>query len=167
VRARRVAAIGLTAAVATLALAAAVVTASPTGSSVKCPIAVKGGVVAVDWAFSATVSPTYIHGRGSYTPGRASGTACQQRANANLVLSIQGRGTLMRGISKGGTTGAQLVLRVRVTARDLPSCPVGTRGKLTLFSSYNATQRDSVRLDLPACFHEALGGAGVHVAIPH
>jgi hypothetical protein len=152
---------------AALALAASVVTASPTGSPVKCPIAVKGGVAAVSWAFSANVGPTYIHGRGSYTPARASGTACQQRTNANLVLSVHGRGKLARGISSGGTTGAQLVLPVRVTASDLPSCPVRTRGKLTLFSSYNGTYHDSVRLDLPACFGEEIGGSGVHVAIPH
>jgi hypothetical protein len=54
-----------------------------------------------------------------------------------------------------------------VAARDLPSCPVGTRGKLTLFSSYNGTYRDSATLNLPACFRESLHGAGVHVAIPH
>jgi hypothetical protein len=150
-----------------LALAASVVTAAPTGSAVKCPIAVKGGAVAVNWAFSANVGRIYIHGRGNYTPARGSGTACQQRTNANLVLSVPGRGTLTRGISKGATTGAQLVLPVRVTASDLPSCPLRTRGKLTLFSSYNATQRDSVRLDLPACLHENLHGSGVHVAIPH
>jgi hypothetical protein len=149
------------------AVGASVVTAAPTPSPVKCPIAVKGGAAAVSWAFSATVAPTYIHGRGSYTPARVSGTACQLRTNANMVLAVRGRGTLTRGISKGGSTGAQLVLPVRVNASDLPSCRPGTRGKLTLFSSYNATQRDRVALDLPACFHEALDGAGVHVAIPH
>ena len=141
--------------------------AAPPASTVKCPIAVRGGAAAVSWAFSANVGSTFIHGRGSYTPAQASGTACQQRPNANLVLSIRGRGTLARGISNGGTTGAQLVLPVRVAASDLPSCRLRTRGKLTLFSSYNGANRDSVRLDLPACLHENLHGSGVHVSIPH
>jgi hypothetical protein len=145
--------------------AAAAGAAGPSSTArVACPLAPTGAPFA--WAFSGRIAPTYIHGRGSYTPAGSGGTVCQQRANANLVLSVHGQAQLSRGITVGGVTGAQLKLRVRVTETDLPSCRVGTRGTLTLFSSYNAAHRDSVRLALPACLTETLHGGKVHVSIP-
>ena len=138
--------------------------ASSSPARVACPLAPTGAPSA--WAFSGRVGAVYIHGRGSYTPASAGGTICQQRANADMVLSVRGKAQLVRGIVVGGVTGAQLKLNVRVTASDLPSCRVRTRGLLTLFSSYNATHRDSVRLALPACLTETLHGSNVHVSIP-
>jgi hypothetical protein len=150
--------------VGAVAAAGAASAASPTSARVACPLKPTGAPAA--WAFSARIAPTFIHGRGSYTPAASGGTVCQQRANADLVMAVHGKAQLARGITVGGVTGAQLKLHVRVAASDLPSCRVGTRGMLTLFSSYNATHRDSVRLALPACLTEMLHGSNVHVSIP-
>jgi hypothetical protein len=150
--------------VGVLCSAAAASAESTSAARVICPLRPTGAPAA--WAFSAHIAPTSIHGRGSYTPAASGGTVCQQRANADLVLSVQGQAQLARGVVVGRVTGAQLKLHVRVSASDLPSCRVRTRGTLTLFSSYNGAHRDSVRLALPACLTETLHGSNVHVSIP-
>lgn len=139
--------------------------------TVICPL--PASPAALMWAFSATRSlnrGTHIHGRGSYTLTRASGTACEQDIGGatDVVLSIQGRGKLSRGISRGGTIGAQLVLKVRIANTDLAGCRVGERGTLALFSSYSGAHRDSVKLKLRRCGGETLtvANAIVHVSIP-
>lgn len=150
--------------VAVVAVAASAGAASSSPARHSCPLPASGK--APEWSFSARVSPIYIHGRGAITPTRATGTACQRRPNADLVLAIHGRATLTRGISSGGAAGTQLTLPVRVTATDFPVCPVRTRGTLTLFAAHSAAEHDSIRLTLPACFGEELGGSGVRVSLP-
>ena len=143
-----------------------------------CPITVhkdRAGAASVSWAFNAILTSSYLHGRGSFSGGRATGSICQQdsarsRATVHLVLSVHGSGgSLARGITVGGTLGAQLVLPVTVSGSEDPACRVGTHGRVTLFSSYNGVHADTVSIHFNgscATHQHFYRGSQVHVALP-
>jgi hypothetical protein len=153
---------------ATTVVVAAGAVAKP-GDRALCPL--KAGSPSggdVQWAFTETGHPSgkhagirssYIHGRGNWTAGRAIGKACSQDSLSkgparNLVLTVAGKAKLSPKVTELGLLGVRLVLPVRVSASDDTACPARTRGTLTLFASYYAIHRDSLKL------HFAAGCAG-------
>jgi hypothetical protein len=152
-------------------------------ASAQCPLKVgspSGGDV--QWAFTETGPPTgkhpgikssYTHGRGNWTAGRATGTACSADTptsgpSRNLVLAVSGKAKLSPGITELGLRGVGLVLRVRIKASDDRACAAGTLGTVTLFASYYAIHRDSVSLHFAAAcsgHDHRYTGSQVHVLI--
>jgi hypothetical protein len=68
-----------------------------------------------------------------------------------------------------GVPGNIMVTYVHVERRTDPSCPIGTRGTLTIFASYNNVHRDSVQLSFPqACktYRQHYTGPGVTTNVP-
>ena len=94
------------------------------------------------------------HGKVDLRRRTVSGVMCQvNRGGAAILLSIGHR--LLFASHHAvmfGVAGNILKAPVRVTGTTDPKCPVGTRGKLTVFASYNNIHRDSVQLAFPpAC----------------
>jgi hypothetical protein len=153
-------------------------------SKVKCPI--KAGSAAtgpVQWAFTESAPPTgrhpglssaYTHGRGQWLLGHANGTVCHTdllaggHGSRDLVLAVAGSAKLTPHIRSLGLVGVALTLKVSVAASDDASCPLGTRGTVTLFASYYSVHRDSLRLRFaaPCAAHDHLfEGRSLHVLI--
>jgi hypothetical protein len=171
--------------VAIIAVAAAASSSGAAKSTgLRCPL--KSGPPSggdVQWGFHETgapsagnstgVSSSYTHGRGNWTSGRATGTACSQDSGGgqptrNLVLAVVGPAKLKPRVNRLHHPGVALALRVRVSASDDPACTVGTTGTLTLFASYFATHVDSVELRFGAACsgHDyTFTGSGVVVLI--
>src|ERR1700722_5162046 len=134
---------------ALVALLLAIPAGARSGHAV-CPLqpgAPSGGDV--QWAFSDSGRPvgnavkaSYVHGRGSWTSGRATGTACttdsltQRGGGRDLVLATSGTSKLTGRITQGGLLGVRLVLPVSVRASDDTACANGVTGTITLFASY-------------------------------
>jgi len=153
----------------------------------KCPIGVgspTGGDV--QWAFSDSGAPLntepgsgsyYTHGRGTWTNGHAGGTACIEESNLgaqdgtrDLVLKIAGSAHLSPDVTRMGLPGVQLELKGVLSASNDPDdCPPGTHGTVTLFASYHATHRDSLKLKFAGgCGDEhdhTFTGSQLHVLI--
>jgi hypothetical protein len=139
---------------------AAIATTAPAApSSAACPlkpnVAPRGGDV--QWAFAESSTPSklafsYTHGRGNWTAGRASGTACHEdwsdpRFKHNVVISVRGPAHLATRVKHRGVLGVALTLPLRVSkSDDAGACPVGTRGTAALFASYHEVHRDSLRI---------------------
>jgi hypothetical protein len=136
----------------------------------------------VQWAFTETgppsdthrgISTSYTHGRGSWTRGRATGTACSQDSptagpSRNLVLAAAGKAKLSPKVTQFGLLGVRLVVPVRVSASDDRACAAGTRGTATLFASYFAVHRDSLSLHFSggcADHDHRYSGSKLHVLI--
>ncbi len=135
----------------------------------------------VQWAFTETGPPSgkhgvrssYTHGRGNWTTGRATGKACSQDSlikgpSRNLVLIVAGNAKLSPHVTELGLPGVRLALQVRITASDDRACLAGTRGTVTLFASYYAIHRDSLKLHFAAgCAAHNLTyrGSRLHVLI--
>lgn len=165
---------------AILATAATAATAAPAGTAavaaaqspqpaatVSCPL--KAGTPSggdVQWGFTVTGAPrtkrsgvksTYTHGRGHWTNGRATGKACSQDTPAHgsvrdLVMAVSGKSKLSPRVTQNGFLGVRLVLPVRVLASDDAACPANSRGTITLFASYYAVHRDTMKLRFgPGC----------------
>jgi len=166
--------------VLSLSLAASGATAS--SGHVACPLkpgAPSGGDV--QWAFSDSgrpagkaVTSSYVHGRGSWSTGRAIGTACttdspaQGGAVRDLVLTVGGRSKLTPHVRQGGLPGVRIVLGVKVRASDDPACPQGTLGTITLFASYYSVHRDTMQFHFGSgCIGHNLNysGPSLHVYI--
>lgn len=131
-------------------------------TSAKCPIGAgspSGG--SVQWAFTETGPPSgshpgiassYTHGRGNWSGGHATGTACHEdsltggHGSRELVLKIAGSAKLSPGIVRMGLPGVGLELKGTVSASSDPACATGTRGTVTLFASYHAVHSDSLQL---------------------
>jgi len=173
---------GLVGVGALVALALSASGAGARSGQVTCPLrtgAPSGGDV--QWAFSDSglpavhaVKSSYIHGRGSWTSGRATGTACTTDSlrsggsARDLVLAVGGTSKLTGRVTQGGMLGVRLVLPVKVRASDDKACAKGTTGTITLFASYYATHRDTMRLRFrPGCTGHNLSYAGptLHVYI--
>ncbi len=112
---------------AVLVTACAVLAALPGGSRaatspgrVSCPLkAASGEAGAVEWAFTQTgppsgahpgVSSSYTHGRGKWSGGRGSGTACHEDSGGgkparDLVLAVSGAAQLSPEVVRGGLPG--------------------------------------------------------------
>jgi hypothetical protein len=170
---------GVGAVLATVLIAAAA-TARP-AVTVSCPLHAgtpSGGDV--QWGFTVTGTPstrhsglraTYTHGRGNWTSGRATGKACVQDtpfqgAVRDLVMSVSGRSKLSPHVHENGYFGVRIALPVRVSASDDPACPAGSRGTITLFASYYAVHRDSLKLHFgPHCTGHNLSYSWQHLHV--
>jgi hypothetical protein len=163
-----------------LAFGAAVVLAGPATATRPVAACVLPSAGGTSWAFRTGTPITgaegsYAHGHGGLSGGRGSGRICevdrvQTAPDRQILLSItQGTVRLQRGITVGGVLGAQLQLPVSVTNSSDSRCRVGTKGTVTLLSSYNGVQKDSVRLSLTsACrsHNHFFQGPSVHVSLP-
>jgi hypothetical protein len=128
----------------------------------------------VQWAFSDSGRPaahavksSYVHGRGTWTSGRAIGTACATdslrtgHGARDLVLAIGGKSKLTGRVTQGGLLGVRLVLPVRVRASDDKACAKGTLGTITLCASYYSTHRDTMQIRFrPRCTGHNLSYSG-------
>ncbi|HLY50827.1 MAG TPA: hypothetical protein VKR21_16685 [Solirubrobacteraceae bacterium] len=167
---------------AVLAMILAVSAAAAESGRVACPLqrgAPSGGDV--QWAFSdsgrpagKTIRSSYVHGRGSWTNGRATGTACTTDSPAqnggvrDLVLAVEGKSKLTARVRQNGLLGVRLVLRMRVRASDDQTCPQATTGTLTLFASYYSVHRDTLQVHFSSrCVGHDLtySGSALHVYI--
>jgi hypothetical protein len=157
-----------------LALASPAWSAGSAQGAVRCPIKASVAHSArLQWAFSGRTAASHTHGRGTWLGGRSAGTICQQRARTGrpllmVVLSVVGSARLSPGMTRLGLTGVGLSFPVRVSASADSACPVGTRGTVSLFSSYHEAHGDSVRLHFSSgcsTHDESLTGSGLHVLI--
>lgn len=136
--------------------------AAHTATSARCPIGAgspSGG--SVQWAFTESGPPSgshpgiassYTHGRGNWSGGHATGTACHEdsltggHGSRELVLKIAGPARLSPGITRMGLPGVGLELKGSVSASNDPECATGTHGTVMLFASYHAVHSDSLQL---------------------
>jgi hypothetical protein len=94
------------------------------------------------------------HAKVNLSARTVSGVMCQvNRDGTALVLSVGHR--LLYSSHHAvmfGVPGNIVKTDVRTTRTTDPTCPVGTRGKLTVFASYNNVHKDSLQLSfLSAC----------------
>jgi len=167
-------------AVVALSLAVSAATAEP--GQVVCPIspgAPSGGDV--QWAFSDsgrpagnTIKSSYVHGRGSWTNGHATGTVCATDSPTktgvvrDLVLAVGGQSKLTGRVMENGLLGVRMVLPVKVNASDDMTCATGATGTITLFASYYSVHRDTMQIHFSArCTGHNLSysGPALHVYI--
>ena len=103
---------------------------------------------------------SYAHGHGDFNPsaGTASGIMCQvdrvrNSPDRQIILSVDHHLLYYSHTAvKWGYPGNLVKLGVRVKQSTDPKCPVGTRGKVTIFASYNGVHQDSVKFSFPpAC----------------
>jgi hypothetical protein len=166
---------------ALMAVLLAVPASAKSGQAV-CPLqpgAASGGDV--QWAFSDSgrpvgnaVNASYVHGRGSWTSGRATGTACTTDALTkgggvrDLVLAASGKSKLTGRITQDGLLGVRLVLPVNVRASDDKACANGATGTITLFASYYSVHRDTMQIQFNsrcAGHNRSYSGSALHVYI--
>lgn len=145
-----------------ISLAAASAGPAHETASARCPIGAgspSGG--SVQWAFTESAPPSdphpgiassYTHGRGNWSGGHATGTACHEdsltggHGSRELVLRIAGSARLSPGITRMGLRGVALALKATVSAGNDPECATGTHGTVTLFASYYSVHHDSLQL---------------------
>lgn len=155
-----------------------------TAAKVKCPIKASGSSAApVQWAFTESAPPSgahkgisssYTHGRGRWQSGKATGTVCHEDAltagkgSHDLVLSVAGAAKLSPHVKRLGLLGVELALKVKITASDDTSCPIGSAGIVTLFASYYGTHKDTLALSFQGGCEDhdhRYGGGSLHVLI--
>jgi hypothetical protein len=92
------------------------------------------------------------HGKVNLGARTVSGIMCQvNRDHTEIVLSVGHRLLYASHHAvRFGVPGNIVKTVVRVTRTSDANCPVGTRGTLTVFASYNNVHRDSVELSFPA-----------------
>jgi hypothetical protein len=104
----------------------------------------------------ATGSYTRGHGTVNLVARTTTGTICQvdrvrNAPDRQIILSVghhlvyASHHAVMFNVS-----GNIMTIDVRVTSTTDPMCPVGTRGRATIFASYNNVHEDSVRFSFPA-----------------
>lgn len=163
--------------------AASTGTAHSAGSA-RCPIGAgspSGG--SVQWAFTESGPPSgshpgiassYTHGRGNWSGGHATGTACHEdsltggHGSRELVLKITGSARLSPGITRMGLRGVALELKGTVSASNDPACATGAHGTVTLFASYYSAHRDSLQLRFTggcADHNHTFTGSQLHVLL--
>jgi hypothetical protein len=133
------------------------------------------------WAFHAGTpisgaSGSYARGHGTISGNAVQGVACQvDRVKAGatdrqIVMSVGPRLVSHEsGVVVGGVVGREMVAPVRVTASTDASCKVGSRGRLTLFNSFNGTHGDSAQFSFAgSCrrHRHTYIGATVTVIVP-
>ena len=165
-----------------LALALVAPAASGSSGGANCPLkpgSPSGGDV--QWAFTDSAPPaggaiksSYVHGRGSWTAGRATGTACTMDTPAktgavrDLVLTAGGKAKLTGRVTENGLLGVRLVLGVHVSASDDSRCAKGAAGTITLFASYYSVHKDTMQVHFKSrCTGHNLSysGSSLHVYI--
>jgi hypothetical protein len=151
--------------------------------SARCPL--KASSVSPSgeaWAFTQTGPPStphlgitssYTHGRGDWTNGHGSGTICTEDSVTahpahELVLAVAGSSRISPRITRMGRLGVGLALKVTVSASDDQTCPLGTRGTVTLFASYYQEHHDSLQLRFSggcSSYDYTYTGSQLHVLI--
>jgi hypothetical protein len=161
--------------IALVALSLAVSAATAATGQVVCPVAPgtpSGGDV--QWAFSDSGRPagnaiksSYVHGRGHWTNGRATGTVCTTDSSTktgvtrDLVLTVGGQSKLTGRVTEDGLLGVRIVLPVKVRASDDMTCATGATGTITLFASYYSVHRDTLQIHFSArCIGHNLSYSG-------
>jgi hypothetical protein len=94
------------------------------------------------------------HGKVNLGARTVSGIMCQVNRDGTAIVLSVGHRLLYAShhAVRFGVPGNIVKAAVRVTRTTDPNCSVGTRGKLTVFASYNNVHRDSVELSFPpAC----------------
>jgi len=98
------------------------------------------------------------HGKIDLSARTASGIICQVDRTPNaperqIVLSIEQRVIYTSHTAvMFGVAGNIMKIHVRVSSSTDSKCPVGTRGEVTIFASYNNIKQDSVQFAFPyAC----------------
>jgi hypothetical protein len=94
------------------------------------------------------------HGKVNLQRRTVSGVMCQTNRDGTSILLSIGHHLLFAShhAVMFGVAGNIVKAPVRVKKTSDPNCPAGTRGKLTVFASYNNIHRDSVQLSFPpAC----------------
>jgi hypothetical protein len=146
---------------AALAVLALVVSSTATARPVAyCTIPTKNDS---PWGFHtgqpiSGASGTYAHGHGTFNPSAdtAAGIMCQvdrvrHAPDRQIILSVDHHLLYYsHTATKWGYPGNLVKLGVRVKQSTDPKCPVGTRGKVTIFASYNGVHQDSVQFSFPA-----------------
>jgi hypothetical protein len=145
---------------ALIALVIAASGASASSGKVVCPIKPSPSPPTtgdVQWTFTDSgrphdpaVSLSYVHGRGTWTSGRSTGTGCTSDRRhgvvRNLVLSLTGKSKVSGRVTQGGLLGVRLLLPVKVLASDDKSCTKGATGTITLFASYYSVHQDTMQM---------------------
>lgn len=92
------------------------------------------------------------HGKVNLSRHTVSGIMCQVNRNGTSILVSVGHRLLYAShhAVRFGVPGNIVTAPIRVTKTTDRRCPAGTRGKLTVFASYNGVHRDSVQLSFPA-----------------
>jgi hypothetical protein len=111
------------------------------------------------------------HGKVNLRARTVSGIMCQVNRNGRSILVSVGHRLLYSShhAVRFGVPGNIVRAPIRVTKTTDPKCRAGTRGKLTVFASYNGVHRDSVQLSFPrACksHRHRYSGASVVTNVP-
>ena len=143
-------------------IAAAVVsTATSVASVPPAYCSLPSGPANPSWGFHAgapiqSANGTYAHGHGTVSGGHASGEICQVDRSAGspdrqIILSVTHAAVFpQHAVTINGVLGNRMSLPVRVSSSTDPRCRAGTRGTVTLFSSYNGVHKDSADFAFPS-----------------
>lgn len=108
------------------------------------------------WGFHTgpyTGQPSFAKGHGNIDLGAntVSGVMCQQDRAGTILMSVAHHLVYHSHYAvRWGYPGNLIKIRLRVTHSTDPRCAVGTRGRATLFASYNGVRSDSVQFFFPA-----------------
>jgi hypothetical protein len=149
-----------------IALVAASSAASASGASrpvAWCSAIPTVNITPQEWGFhggqpiaGATGSYTRGHGKINLTAGTASGIICQvdrvrTAPDRQIVLSVDSKVIYTSHYATMfGVPGNIMEIHVHVKSSTDPKCAVGTRGKATIFASYNNVHKDSIEFAFPA-----------------
>lgn len=142
-----------------LALLAGAATAAPVQYCAQIPIV--GGIP--PWGFHTGAPITgaagsYARGHGdiNLAAGTVSGILCQvdrvrDQPDRLIIMSVEHHLVSHSHVAvMWGFPGNVMTIIVRVQSSTDPRCAVGTRGRVTLFASYNGVRSDSVQFSFPA-----------------
>jgi hypothetical protein len=142
-------------AIAAAALCCCAWLAGPAGAHTSCSqIPTVYGIP--PWGFhtgSYTGESSFAKGHGDIDLGAntVSGVLCQQDRAGTIIMSVQRRLVYHSHYAmRWGYPGNLIKILVRVYSSSDPRCKVGTRGRATLFASYNGVRSDSVQFFFPA-----------------
>ena len=154
---------GAGAAIAVIVTALAVSIAAASAPVAYCATIPSVQVQKQAWGFHAGqpitgASGSYARGHGKIdlSAHTSSGIICQvdrvrNAPDSQIILSVGHRLVYASHYAvMFGVLGNIMKIDVRVTNTTDPQCPVGTRGKVTIFASYNNVHKDSVRFSFPA-----------------
>ena len=157
---RRLVGVGLVGASLAAALVAAGAVASPQTNY--CQVIPSATVLRNDWGFhagypisGATGTFTRGHGKVNLVSRTVSGVICQVDRvpgvpDRQIVVSARSLIFTSHDAVMFGVPGNLIKMGVRVKSSTDPMCAVGTRGKVTMFASYNGVVKDLIGFSFPA-----------------
>src|SRR5436853_3597962 len=146
--------IGLALAASTALLATLGMTGSARGATSCSEIPTVYGIP--PWGFHTgpyTGQPSFAKGHGNIDLGAntVSGVMCQQDRRGVIIMSLAHHLVYhSHYASMWGYEGNVMKITFRVVRSTDRKCAVGTRGRATLFASYNGVRSDSVQFFFPA-----------------